>query len=65
MARVLIPIPARDFDPSEVAVSWSVLREAGHVVCFATPDGRRARGDALMMTGRGPHASPHFDLVAY
>jgi putative intracellular protease/amidase len=53
MARVLIPIPARDFDPSEVAVSWSVLREAGHSVCFATPDGRPARGDALMMTGRG------------
>jgi putative intracellular protease/amidase len=53
MAHVLIPLPARDFDPSEVAVSWSVLREAGHSVCFATPDGRPAHGDALMITGRG------------
>lgn len=53
MAHVLIPLPARDFDPSEVAVSWRVLREAGHSVCFATPDGQPAHGDALMITGRG------------
>jgi len=25
MARVLLPLPARDFDPSEAAVSWRVL----------------------------------------
>jgi putative intracellular protease/amidase len=53
MARILIPIPARDFDPSEVAVSWRVLRAAGHVITFATPDGAMARGDALMITGHG------------
>jgi hypothetical protein len=29
MARVLIPLPARDFDPSEAAVSWRVLVNAG------------------------------------
>ena len=40
MAKVLIPIPSRDFDPSEVAVSWSVLKRLGHSVTFATPDGR-------------------------
>ena len=34
-------------------MSWRVLREAGHSVCFATPDGRPACGDALMITGRG------------
>jgi hypothetical protein len=39
MARVLIPLPARDFDPSEAAVSWQVLSNAGHIVTFATPDG--------------------------
>ena len=39
MARILIPLPCRDADPSEVAVSWRVLRKHGHEVIFATPDG--------------------------
>ena len=39
MARVLILLPARDFDPSEAAVSWRVLADAGHAVSFATPTG--------------------------
>lgn len=50
---VLIPIPALDFDPTEVAVSWKVLTDLGHEVCFATPDGQSARGDELMVTGEG------------
>ena len=50
---VLIPLPNRDFDPSEVAVSWQLLRAAGHRVRFATPDGRVAEGDPLMLTGEG------------
>ena len=41
-ARVLMLLPARDFDPSEAAVSWEVLTRAGHTVWFATPDGRTA-----------------------
>jgi putative intracellular protease/amidase len=53
MARVLIPLPARDFDPSEAAVSWRVLTDAGHAVGFATPDGRPAAADDMMLTGRG------------
>ena len=53
MANVLIPIPSRDFDPTEVAVSWSVLRRLGHSVVFATPDGRMGRADDLMLTGEG------------
>jgi putative intracellular protease/amidase len=53
MARVLIPLPARDFDPSEAAVSWRVLVNAGHAVHFATPDGRPAVADDMMLTGRG------------
>jgi len=53
MARVLIPIPSRDFDPSEVAVSWSVLKRLGHSVTFATPDGRPGHADDLMLTGEG------------
>jgi putative intracellular protease/amidase len=53
VATVLIPIPALDFDPSEVAVSWKVLSGLGHDVRFATPDGRAASGDELMISGRG------------
>ncbi|HLD66255.1 MAG TPA: type 1 glutamine amidotransferase domain-containing protein [Pseudomonas sp.] len=50
---VLIPLPNRDFDPSEVALSWQILRAAGLRVRFATPDGRPAEGDPLMLTGEG------------
>ncbi|MGC1562866.1 MAG: type 1 glutamine amidotransferase domain-containing protein [Bradyrhizobium sp.] len=53
MAQVLILLPARDFDPSEAAVSWQVLTSAGHVVTFATPDGRPAVADDMMLTGQG------------
>jgi putative intracellular protease/amidase len=53
VAVVLIPIPHLDFDPTEVAVSWKVLRRFGHDVRFATPVGQVARGDELMVTGRG------------
>ncbi|WP_284742161.1 type 1 glutamine amidotransferase domain-containing protein [Amycolatopsis sp. RTGN1] len=51
MATVLIPVPARDSDPSEVAVSRAVL--AGHTVVFATPDGAQATCDEIMVTGEG------------
>ncbi len=53
MARILIPLPARDFDPSEAAVSWQVLSKAGHIVSFATPDGRPATADEMMLSGEG------------
>ena len=53
MANVLLPLPARDFDPTEVAVSWKLLRGAGHEVVFATPDGRRSFADDLMISGEG------------
>jgi putative intracellular protease/amidase len=53
MAKVLIPIPHRDFDPTEVAVSWRVLKRLGHSVSFATPDGRPGQADDMMLTGQG------------
>ena len=53
MTRVLVPLPSSDFDPSEVAVPWRVLRRAGHEVVFATPDGGRAHADPLMLSGEG------------
>lgn len=53
MARVLMPLPARDFDPSEAAIPWQILRSRGHDVVFATPGGAQAIADDIMLTGRG------------
>lgn len=53
MARVLIPIPRRDFDPTETAVPWRILVRRGHEVVFATSDGSRGAADELMLTGEG------------
>lgn len=51
--RVLVPLPCRDGDPSEIAVPWRVLRAAGHTLIFATPDGQRAQADPIMLSGEG------------
>jgi putative intracellular protease/amidase len=53
MGTVLIPIPDRDFDPTEVAVSWRVLTDNGHRVVFATESGEAGAADDIMVTGRG------------
>ncbi len=53
MGTVLIPIPDRDFDPTEVAVSWRVLTDNGHRVVFATQSGSPGAADDVMVTGRG------------
>jgi putative intracellular protease/amidase len=37
--RVLMPLPDRDFDVTEVAVPWRLLTDAGHEVVFATQHG--------------------------
>ncbi len=51
--KVLLPLPRRDYDPTEVAVSWKILADAGHVITFATPDGQAARADPVMLDGAG------------
>lgn len=51
--RVLIVLPKRDFDPSEAAVTWSILAGSGFRVGFATPDGQAAAADPLMLSGEG------------
>jgi putative intracellular protease/amidase len=48
---VVIALPKRDFDPSEVAVTWKVLGNTGNSVIFATPDGLPAAADPLMLSG--------------
>ena len=52
MARVLMPLPDRDFDVTETAVPWKVLTRAGHEVVFATEAGGKApAADPLLLTG--------------
>jgi putative intracellular protease/amidase len=51
MARVLMPLPDRDFDPTEAAVPWRLLKDAGHDVVFATERGAVAACDPLLMRG--------------
>lgn len=51
MARVLAPLPDKDFDVTEVAVPWRVLTQAGHEVVFATETGARPQADPLLLSG--------------
>src|SRR3546814_9599606 len=50
MAHIFFPLPSRDFDPTEVGVTWRVLTAAGHGVSFATPDGKVGAADPIMIT---------------
>lgn len=49
--KVLIPLPDRDFDITEVAVPWRLLTDAGHEVTFATRNGAVAAGDPKLIEG--------------
>jgi putative intracellular protease/amidase len=49
---VLLPLPDRDFDTTEVAVPWRLLTEGGHTVVFATEVGGSApRCDPRLIDG--------------
>lgn len=50
--RVLLTLPDRDFDVTEVAVPWKLLTRAGVEVVFATERGGAApAADPLLLTG--------------
>lgn len=51
--KIIIPIPKNDFDPTETAVPWKILKNAGHKVVFATPDMKPAQCDQRMLHGTG------------
>jgi len=51
MAKVLFPLPDHDFDVTEVAVPWRLLRDAGHEPIFATEAGATPACDPLLLTG--------------
>ena len=50
--RVLVPLPSYGFDPTEVAVPCKMLAASGgYDLTFATPEGKQAVPDDLMLTG--------------
>jgi putative intracellular protease/amidase len=49
--RVLMPLPDRDFDVTEVSVPFHLLTQAGHEVVFATERGERPAADPLLLGG--------------
>ncbi len=60
---ILMPLPDRDFDVTEVAVPWKLLTEAGYSVVFATEDGARPAADPRLLAGvlfgqLGAHPEP-------
>ena len=51
--KIIMPLPNFDFDPTEGALSWEIVKKAGYEVEFATVDGERAFGDQMMLSGEG------------
>ena len=51
IATVLIPLPDRDFDVTEVAVPWRLLTRRGHDVRFATEHGAAPAADQRLLDG--------------
>ncbi len=47
-----MPLPDRDFDVTEVAVPWRIVRDAGHEIVFATErEGTVPAADPRLLTG--------------
>jgi putative intracellular protease/amidase len=51
MKKILIPLPNKDFDLTEVAVPWKLFKNKGYQVVFATEYGTVAQTDPLLITG--------------
>lgn len=48
---IVMVLPNYGFDPTEAAIPWLLLTQAGYEVQFATPEGQMAAADRLMLTG--------------
>lgn len=51
MVKVLIPLPKLGFDPSEAAIPWLLMTQAGFDITFITPDGSVSAPDPRMLYG--------------
>lgn len=52
LKKVVIPLPSYGFDPTEVAVPWKQMVGQNIQVVFATPNGKKAFADSIMLTGK-------------
>lgn len=48
MKKILIPLPDKDFDLTEVTVPWKLFKKKGYEVVFATENGTIAQTDPLL-----------------
>ncbi|HEY6411372.1 MAG TPA: type 1 glutamine amidotransferase domain-containing protein, partial [Ktedonobacteraceae bacterium] len=49
--QVIIPLPDRDFDTTEVSIPWKYFVEAGLQVTFSTEAGQMGQTDPRLLTG--------------
>jgi putative intracellular protease/amidase len=65
--HILIPLPDKDFDPTESAMPWKVCTERGWKITFATENGDIAAADHRLLLGpvRGPLGAGPKGLAAY
>lgn len=50
-SKILIPLPTYGFDPTEAAIPWKLLTDQNFEVVFATPNGKKAITDRIMLNG--------------
>ena len=60
---MVMPLPDCDFDVTEVAVPWHVLKKRGVQVVFATERGATARADARLLSGLPPGLRARGDAI--
>ena len=65
--RILIPLPDRDFDPTESATPWQVCTRRGWEVVFASESGAIPAADHRLLMGvlRGPLGAGPKGRAAY
>ena len=65
--RILIPLPDKDFDPTESATPWQVCSGRGWEVVFATESGEVPAADRRLLMGllHGPLGAGPKGLAAY
>lgn len=49
--KILIPLPNYGFDPTEAAIPWKLLTDQNFEIVFATPNGKKAIADRIMLNG--------------
>ena len=52
--NILMPLPDRDFDPTEAAIPWKACASRGWRVAFSTEHGNVAQGELLRLKGPLP-----------